>query len=741
MGGRVKRPDIARYGPPLVAGLAAACVIGLLQLALPTYLKELDLRISDRMHQLRGPIRQDPRLVHVNVDDGSVSVLGRWPWPRALNAQVVDTLRSLGARAVVFDVLFPFPTNPKQDPKNENDRAFSQSLAAMGNVYLASALDLSLSLEAQPDEEADQKREMQYPTELLRRHTAPAPAHPQVALYYAKTRFLPMEAFGQVARGIGHISRTADTDGGVRRNPLLVQVKDRLFPAIAFRIAVDLLDSDLSQVRLEPGVVIVQNALPFGETVRRDLRIPVDEYGRLTVNFANTWQEAFLHISAADLLEEADDPEKRPELEKNLKGAVALFAASTTGASDTGTVPVESAYPLNGVHMNMINTILTQQFLVESGPATVIALILGMGIGIALLSLWLQPYIYLLVAIGAIGGYVAGAWFSFIEFGRILPVAPVVMVGILASAGMVTYRYAAGEIEKRKTRAAFAPYFAPAVVDMLLNDSTDRLMGGQRKELTILFSDIVSFTTLCEGIEPEIVQKVLQEYFNEMTRIGFGHQGTLDKFIGDGMLWFFGDPLPQEDHALRAVHTALEMQAAMHPLREKWKQEGRPELAMRLGVNTGVVLVGNMGSDARMEYTVMGDAVNLASRVEGANKPFHTEVMMTERTFEMVKDVVEWRELDLLRVKGKKQGIRVYEVMAARKGELSELKQQVRTAYNEGLEAYKRREWAAAAAAFTRTLAIDKTDGPSQLYLERAEEFLATPPPADWDGVYEMKTK
>ncbi len=598
-----------------------------------------------------------------------------------------------------------------------------------------------MSLEAQTDEEADLKREMQYPTELLRRHTAPAPATPPMALYYAKTRFLPMEAFGQVARGVGHISRSADTDGGVRRNPLLVQVKDRLFPALAFRVVLDLVGSDLSKVRLESGSIIVGDALMPGESVRKDLRIPVDEHGRLTVNFANTWQEAFLHISAADLLEEAEDPEKRPELEKNLKGAVALFAASTTGASDTGTVPVESAYPLNGVHMNMINTILTQQFLVESGPATVVLLILGMGIGIALLSLSLQPYIYLLVAIVAIGGYVAGAWFSFIEFGRILPVAPVVIVGVLSSAGMVTYRYAAGEIEKRKTRAAFAPYFAPAVVDMLLNDSTDRLMGGQRKELTILFTDIVSFTTLCEGIEPEVVQKVLQEYFNEMTRIGFGHQGTLDKFIGDGMLWFFGDPLPQEDHALRAVHTALDMQAAMHPLREKWKQEGRPELAMRLGINTGVVLVGNMGSDARMEYTVMGDAVNLASRVEGANKPFHTEVMMTERTFEMTKDIVEWRELDLLRVKGKKQGVRVYEVMAARKGELSELKQQVREAYNEGLYAYQQRDWAAASAAFARALAIDKTDGPSLLYRGRAEEFRTHPPPADWDGVYEMETK
>ncbi len=742
MGGRVTRPDNARYYPPLVAGLAAACVIGLVYLALPTYLKELDLRISDRMHQLRGPIRQDPRLVHVNVDDSSVSVLGRWPWPRALNAQVVETIHGLGARMIAFDVFFAYPTSPKIDPKNENDRALANAIRDMRNVYLASVLsDLSTKPETEAAEGEDSMRVMTYPDELMHRFTIPVPANLPIAPFYGKTRLLPLEAFAQVTRGIGHVTRTADSDGGVRRNPLLVRVKDRLFPSLAFRVAIDLLESDLSKVRLEPGAVIIQDALLPGESTRRELRIPVDENGLMTVNFAGTWAESFKHKAIAELLEEAEDPEKRPELEKDFKGAFALWGVSTTGASDTGTVPVESAYPLNGVHMNIINTILTQQFLVESGPATVVLLILGMGIGIALLSLWLQPYVYLLVAITAIGGYIAGAWFSFIGFGRILPVAPVVIAGVLSSAGMLTYRYAAGEIEKRKTRAAFAPYFAPAVVDMLLSDSTDRLMGGQRKELTILFSDVVSFTSLCEGIEPEVVQKVLQEYFNEMTRIGFGHQGTLDKFIGDGMLWFFGDPLPQEDHALRAVLTALDMQAAMHPLREKWKQEGRPELEMRIGINTGVVLVGNMGSDARMEYTVMGDAVNLASRVEGANKPFHTEVMMTERTFEMTKDVVEWRELDVLRVKGKKQGIRVYEVMAARKGELSEIKQRVREAYNEGLEAYKRRDWAAAAAACTRALEIDKTDGPSRLYLERAEEFQTTPPPADWDGVYEMKTK
>jgi adenylate cyclase len=549
-----------------------------------------------------------------------------------------------------------------------------------------------------------------------------------------------MARFAAAARGIGHASAIKDSDGSVRRNPLLVVVKDRLFPAFSLRVALDLLESDLSKVVLEPHFMVIRGALLPGESARRDLRIPVDDHGRLTVNFADKWDEAFLHISVADLLEEADDPGKRPELEKHLKGAVALFAVSTTGSSDTGTVPLDPSYPLNGVHMNMINNILTQQFLVESGPTTGIVLVLVMGIGVALLSVWLRPYIYFFVATGTIGGYVGVAWVSFMEFGRILPVASVVLAGMMSGAGMLTYRYAAGEREKRKTRAALAPYFAPTVVDMILSDDMDRLMGGQRKELTILFSDVVEFTSLCEGIEPEVVQKVLQEYFSEMTRIGFNHQGTLDKFIGDGMLWFFGDPVPQEDHAIRAAYTALDMQAAMRPLREKWKREGRPELAMRIGVNTGVVLVGNMGSEARMEYTVMGDAVNLASRVEGANKPFHTEIMMTERTLSMVKEAVEWRELDILRVKGKKQGVPVFEVMA-RKGELSDLKRQVVARYSQGLAAYKQRDWSGAIVAFQQALALDKSDGPSLLYCERSEDFLTHPPPADWDGVYEMKTK
>src|SRR6266542_744591 len=233
------RPDMSRYGPPLVAGLAAALLIGLVHLALPTYIPELDYRISDKMHQLRGPLRQDRRLIHVNVDDSSVGALGRWPWPRGLDAEMVETLHGLGVRAVVFDVFFPFPTPRQSDPKQENDSAFAKALSDLGHVYLASALVLTLNPDGESEED-DARRAMSLPSNLLTRFTVAAPDPVPDGVYHGYARLLPMESFARAARGIGHASRTGDSDGVVRRNPLLVLVKGRLFPALSFRVAVDL---------------------------------------------------------------------------------------------------------------------------------------------------------------------------------------------------------------------------------------------------------------------------------------------------------------------------------------------------------------------------------------------------------------------------------------------------------------------------------------------------------------------
>jgi adenylate cyclase len=293
--------------------------------------------------------------------------------------------------------------------------------------------------------------------------------------------------------------------------------------------------------------------------------------------------------------------------------------------------------------------------------------------------------------------------------------------------------------QRRQLRAAFDKYMAPEVVDEIMRHPEIKL-GGERKELSILFSDIAGFTTISERLRPEELVELLNEYLSVMTDIIRLQRGNVNKYLGDGIMAIFGAPLGEPTHATLACYAALDSQAALAKLRADWKVQGRPEIAARIGINTGDVVVGNMGSQTRLEYTVMGDTVNLASRLEGANKFYDTPILIGHRTYELAQSDVEVREVDLLRVKGKLDPVVVYEVLA-RKGQLDSLRQQVIQTYMAGLRAYKARDFAQARRDFEATLRLDSVDGPSRVYLRRSEEFLATPPSDDWDGIYELHTK
>jgi adenylate cyclase len=293
--------------------------------------------------------------------------------------------------------------------------------------------------------------------------------------------------------------------------------------------------------------------------------------------------------------------------------------------------------------------------------------------------------------------------------------------------------------QRRQLRAAFDKYMAPEVVDEIMRHPEIKL-GGEKKELSILFSDIAGFTTISERLRPEELVELLNEYLSAMTDIIRQQRGNVNKYLGDGIMAIFGAPLGEPTHATLACYAALDSQAALARLRSDWKSQGRPEIAARIGINTGDVVVGNMGSQTRLEYTVMGDNVNLASRLEGANKFYDTPILIGRRTYELAQADVEVREVDLLRVKGKLEPVVVYELLA-RKGQLDPMKQQVVQKYLEGLRAYKARDFAQARRDFEAALSLDPRDGPSRVYLRRSEEFLATPPSVDWDGIYELHTK
>ena len=257
----------------------------------------------------------------------------------------------------------------------------------------------------------------------------------------------------------------------------------------------------------------------------------------------------------------------------------------------------------------------------------------------------------------------------------------------------------------------------------------------------MLFSDIAGFTTFSEKLPPEELVLVLNEYLSAMTEIVFKNDGTLDKYEGDAVMAFWGAPVELDNNALHACNAALEMQEKLVEIREKWRSEGKPDVHVRIGLNTGEMVVGNMGGTGKFDYTVIGDSVNLGSRLEGANKQYGTYVMVSERTQELVRDYFEFRELDLLIVKGKTLPIKVFELLGRKDNSVPAKKISAVEHYLSGLDLYRRKQFADAIKKFNEALAIDPTDSPSLLYIERSQAYLDAPPPDDWNGVFILKTK
>ncbi|MGH6629436.1 MAG: adenylate/guanylate cyclase domain-containing protein, partial [Burkholderiales bacterium] len=286
----------------------------------------------------------------------------------------------------------------------------------------------------------------------------------------------------------------------------------------------------------------------------------------------------------------------------------------------------------------------------------------------------------------------------------------------------------------------FSQYVSPGVIRLLENDPARYLRrGGELKELTVMFSDIRGFTAMSEGMTPDELVRLLNEYLGEMTDIVFRRWGTLDKYIGDAIMAFWGSPFPQEDHAQRACYAALDMCARLEELNAQWRAHGRKTLAVGVGVNTGPVNVGNMGSDKRLAWTVMGDNVNLASRLEGLTKEYGVRIVMSEATWQQVASQFVGRELDRIRVKGKAQPVGIYELLDVRHH--SPRHADLLAGFEDAIAAYRRREWEAAAQKFQPLIERYPEDGPSRVFLARSCEFLVDNPPPDWDGVYVMKTK
>ncbi len=424
-----------------------------------------------------------------------------------------------------------------------------------------------------------------------------------------------------------------------------------------------------------------------------------------------------------------------------LRDAICFYGLTAAGTHDIAPTPVSSSYPMLGVHPNLYSSIMTNQLLREMPRAWRPPLYLVLGLFVALYAVGGNAGRVAFMTLLVLGTYVGGAYLLFERAGWMIDLVGPVLV-VAGTAGSVAYQSYRREEEQRQfIRGAFEQYMNVNIVQQIAENPDSLQLGGQDLDATAFFSDVAGFTSISESLSSQELVALLNEYLTAMTEIVFQYDGLLDKYEGDAIIAIFGAPVQIEDHATKACHASIDMQRKLVEMRQQWHREGRPEMTARIGVNSGNMTVGNMGSTMRFDYTMMGDTVNLASRLEGANKEYQTHLMCSEFTLERCNGSVQARELDLLRVKGKNLPVRVYEVYAKANDTVDPQFAEAIEHYTRGLTRYHERQFQEAMGEFTAALKLQPDDGPSKTYLERCRIYADAPPPADWDGAFTMLTK
>ncbi len=639
--------------------MASFLTIHLLFWLLPNVFEPWNAQTIDKFFAFRSKFdalrpAYDSSIVHVDISDRTFDALANSYLNRFQYAQVVRNLAEMQTAAQIWDFIFPARTNLQEDS------AFVVATANARNAYFGLAFNLAQVKPSRPRSRvsrADQYLDMTKWNVQIDGDTRD--------LYYAYDPIITFSALSAASRGLGYLNISFDRDGVYRRVPLLFRYHESFYPSFAFRAVCDYLGVTPDRIILKPGssLTLKDARRPGGE--HRDIVIPVDHSANMLVNYVGPLVRddkvlSMLHFNFADILRASDDRTELDMWGDVLGGKIAVVSEVRTGASDVGPIPTDNQFPLSGVHSNSINTILTGNFLREAGGVEMVLVELAVMIVLVTLALRLSSRNFSLGAFGLIVVYFLAAGLVFLYANLILNVLrPILQVG-LAAFTVIAYRYVNEQKEKEVLRRTFEAYFPPAVVRKIMLNPSLVIAAGQKKELTILFSDIKSFTTHSSTLTPDEIQKLLNEYFDSMVEIVFKYEGTVDKFIGDGLMVFFGDPEPQPDHAVRCVKAAIDMQQKCRELKARWVQEGKFPLMIRIGINTGPVVVGNMGSDRRLSYTVLGADVNLAQRLE-ANAPVEG-IMIAQRTYDLVKDRIPTRPLEPIMVKGLDKPIKVYEV-------------------------------------------------------------------------------
>jgi adenylate cyclase len=659
-----------------IVALASVVMVIVLYYSQNSFLEAFEAKSYDlRFSQWRGPVKANEQIAIIAIDEKSIKELGRFPWRRDVYVELLQQLTAAEAKAVLFDIFF------SETESTQSDRALADALKRAGNVTLAVAFDLDNELNVT-----------------------------------GGRRNIPI--IGSSAKGVAHINYHPENDGINRRNMLYLKDGETLVPSLGLAGAMAALDVD----GFQPG--------SFHVSVD-DRRIPVDWDNAMWVNYVGP-SRSFPYYSFTDVMHGRVDAAL-------LEDKVLFVGATALGIYDLRVTPFDKNSPGVEVHANVADNIISGHFIRQSGIEALfdILSIIVLGFATYYLSLRLPYYAVLPVFLLILSAYLWIVYLAFVAGHWLSMIYP----SLAASFALMTgggYRYLVLERLAREMRSMFSSYLSPKLVARLEREPESARIGGDSKEITVAFTDIRGFTSFSEKHKPQEVVAQLNEYLDAMVQVVDRFDGTVDKFMGDGIMVYWGAPLPQSKHAQLAMNCMLAMEETMQLLCFRWREQGKEPFTLRAGIESGEVVAGNIGSRSKkMEYTVIGDPVNMGARLEGAAKYYGVEFLVGEAAYRLSCGDFHFREIDKIRVLGKDIPATVYELLSP----ASEPEPPLVGLFAAALKLYRERHWDEAREAFQAILGQFPTDRPSGIYLERCGFFADNPPEEDWDGVFNRLSK
>ena len=698
-----------------------------------------------RMMQTLDGNAKDDKTVLLSIDEQSLKSVGRWPWSRMVWYEVINKLKVYGAKVIAFDVIFSEPELSRKEGEPSPDLYMAQAIADFqavpGNKVI---IPYYLTTLAKSDDDISYK---ELPGELYNFVLNTKQAKQDVNLTewrVAKTMF-PVPDLLKAEPGLAHITAYPDPDGVFRTNLVSVNVGDGIYmPAIGVS-AFQYFTGESTDLEID------SNGAAVLKTKKGIMELGIT--GASGIRWAGS-QKSYGYVSVKDLL--ASDG-KDPKIKEALEGKIVFIGSTATGAHDLRHTPIDAALPGVYTHMSVTSMLLQNRFFKPEEKSLYfswIILIVG-----TLIMVGIQMFENAIADAIFVGAF--GTSIIYWDIYHLIPQGYTLSLFFCLLAVVGTYswntllNYYIGAKDKAFLKNAFGNYISPELIDQMYESGEPPKLGGDCGIITAYFTDIQGFSSFSEKLSATELVELLNEYLSAMTDILLEEGGTLDKYEGDAIIAFFGAPMPLEDHAVRSCRVALGMQNALLDLRKKWVSEGDKwpqivhDMRMRIGINSGEIVTGNMGSAVRMNYTMMGDSVNLAARLEEAAKQYGIFTQVSMFTKDMLEDKFVMRELDTMRVVGKKEPVTTYDLL----GEVGKTEEDLLTLQNlfhEALHLYKNQKWDEAIEGFNKSLEYEnkrfpdlegKKTNPSLVYIDRCNQFKENPPPEKWDGVFTLTSK